>query len=62
MNRLSNAASASIDDAKTRDYLLNPGNTKNCGKAALFGTFGFTRDGWQALADALRRHPVENHG
>lgn len=60
MSHLPDAASASIDDAKTRDYLLNPCNPQNRGKAGLFGAFGFTREGWRVLAASLLQHPMEN--
>ena len=60
MSHIPNAASASIDDAKTKDYLLNLGNLQNRGKAGLFGAFSFTREGWRALASALLLHPLEN--
>ena len=60
MSRLPNADAASVDAAKARDYLLNPGNVQNRGKAALFGRYGFTRDDWQVLAAALQSHAVTN--
>jgi len=60
VSHLPDAASASIDDAKTRDYLLNPCNPQNRGKAGLFGAFGFTREGWRVLAASLLQHPMEN--
>ena len=60
MSVLPNAAIALVEDVKIRDYLLNPGNPQNQGKAGQFGRFGFTRMGWAVLAGALGRHPVQN--
>ncbi len=53
MSQLPNAALAHVEDAKVRNYLLNPGNLQNQGKAGQFGQYGFVRDQWQILADAL---------
>jgi hypothetical protein len=61
LSQLPNAATAGVDAAKVRDYLLNTGNLQNRGKAGQFGQSGFRRDGWQALADALRVHAMTNH-
>jgi hypothetical protein len=60
VSRLPNAANAGVDDAKARDYLLNPGNVQNRGKAGQFAQYGFTRHGWQELAQALRAHALMN--
>ena len=60
MSHIPDAELASISDAKTRDYLLNPENAQNCGKVGLFGAFGFKREEWQVLAEALLKHPIEN--
>lgn len=60
MSQVPNAASASIDDLKTRDYLLNPDSSRNRGNAGLPGASGFTREGWRVLADALLLHPTGN--
>jgi hypothetical protein len=54
------ASGAIVADEKVRDYLLNPDNLQNGGKAGLFGGFGFHRNGWLILAAALRQHPVDN--
>lgn len=51
---------AHIAAPKVRDYLLNPDNPQNRGKAGLFGQFGFRRDDWPVLAAALHRHPIDN--
>ena len=58
MTRLPGATHVLIADAKLRDYLLNPFNIQNRGKAAFFEAFGFTRSRWKTLGLALRRHPV----
>ena len=60
MSRLPLADAARVDSAKVRDYLLNPDNPQNNGKAGQFTRFGFTRADWTILATALRRHPVTN--
>ena len=60
MNWLPNVAGALVGDTKVRDYLLNPDNVQNSGKAALFTQFGFARDNWQLLAAAICQHPVDN--
>jgi len=60
VSQLPNAALAHVEDAKVRDYLLNPGNLQNQGKAGQFGQYGFVRDQWQILADALCKHPAIN--
>jgi len=60
VSQLPNAALAFVEDAKVRDYLLNPGNLQNQGKAGQFGQYGFVRDQWQILADALCKHPTIN--
>ncbi len=51
---------AVVDDAKVRDYLLNPDNLQNRGNAGLFGPFGFTSDEWRVLAASLLRHSIDN--
>ncbi len=60
MSQLPNAALAHVEDAKVRNYLLNPGNLQNQGKAGQFGQYGFVQDQWQVLADALCKHPTVN--
>jgi len=60
VSQLPNAALAHVGDAKVRNYLLNPGNLQNQGKAGQFGQYGFVRDQWQVLADALCKHPAIN--
>ena len=60
MNWLPNATAAHIDDAKIRDYLLDPGNAQNGGKATRFTQNGFDPAHWQTLGTALRNHPLTN--
>jgi hypothetical protein len=60
LSRLPNAAAVEVDDVKVRDYLLNPANIQNRGKAGQFRRCGFTRDAWQALSEALRAHGAAN--
>ena len=60
MTWLPNVANAHVEEVKVRDYLLNPDNLQNRGKARRFGQYGFTRDKWQILAGALLRHPLSN--
>jgi len=40
VSQLPNAALAHVEDVKVRDYLLNPGNLPNQGKAGQFGQYG----------------------
>lgn len=60
MSQLPNANAALVDVIKVRDYLLNPDNVQNGGKARLFASFGFNRAGWPVLMQALRCHPIDN--
>ncbi len=60
MSRLPDATDAQVGVEKIRDYLLNPDNDQNGGKAHLFERVGFERDHWILLADALRAHPLNN--
>lgn len=45
---------------KVRDYLLDLGHPVGGDKARFFIHFGFQRERWEQLADALRRHAQEN--
>ena len=60
MSRLPSAGLARVDEVKVRDYLLNPSNPQNNGKAGRFTRFGFTREDWPILLSALAKHAVEN--
>ena len=53
---LPNAANALVEPAKITGYLLSPDHPDGRSKADFFGRFGFRREQWQILADALRRH------
>ena len=44
-----------IEREKVRDYLLSPSHPTGKGKAEFFIAMGFQREGWEALADALRQ-------
>ncbi len=57
---LPNATAVSIEDAKVRDFLLEPSHIDNKGRAAYFLSFGFTKQNWQVLRDALAIHPTVN--
>jgi hypothetical protein len=59
-SQLPNAIAATVADARVRDYLLDPTNPRNGGKAAFFQLFGFTQGAWQTLKAALRGHPLNN--
>ena len=53
MARLANAALAIVAIEKVSDYLLNPDNPQNRGKAEFFARFGFGRNDGQRLREAL---------
>lgn len=52
--KLPNGHLAVVEREKIVAYLLNPLHPDNGGKAAFFQNLGFKRDGWAALATALR--------
>lgn len=60
MTLLPNGTAAQIEDAKIRDYLLNPDNVQNGGKAKRFTQYGFDRVDGPQLASALKNHPLTN--
>ncbi len=60
MTLLPNGTEALINDAKIRDYLLNPDNAQNGGKARRFTQYGFDQADWVHLASALKNHPLTN--
>jgi hypothetical protein len=60
VSKLPGLPAIQVDDVKVRDYLLNPENPQNSGKAGLFTRFGFSRERWAELAESLGRHPVFN--
>jgi hypothetical protein len=49
-----------IAPAKVRDYLLNLGHPVGGDKARFFIHFGFQREHWEVLAEALCRHSIAN--
>ena len=53
---LPNADQAIVEEAKITEYLLSSDHPDGRGKADFFNRFGFRREAWQVLADALRQH------
>ncbi len=45
-----------IEREKLSDYLLNPTHRYGASKARFFSEFGFQRENWEALVEALREH------
>lgn len=58
MAKLPDVDAAFIDRRKIIGYLLNPEHERGRDKAAFFASFGFTRDDWAELRDALFEHAV----
>lgn len=58
------SGAAARRSAKDSRYLLAPDHPQGGAKARFFQAFGFHRDDWQRLADALLRHAQERelHG
>ncbi len=54
--KLPNAHLAVVQREKATDYLLNPAHPYGASKARFFAAFGFRRDAWNVLAEALRAH------
>ena len=54
--KLPNAPLAFVEREKIAGYLLNPTHRYGSSKARFLGEFGFSAEGWQALAEALREH------
>ena len=44
-----------VEREKITEYLLNPEHPDNGGKAAFFIALGFSSEGWETFADALRK-------
>src|SRR2546427_11190649 len=57
---LPGAEKAEIIQDKIVRYLLSTTHRAGRSKAAFFGKHGFKMEVWQTLAEALRRHAVEN--
>ncbi len=60
MGRLPSAEKAEVPRRKVVAYLLNPEHPDGWGKAAFFTRFGFSKQAWNTLAAALRKHVLEN--
>jgi hypothetical protein len=45
-----------VEREKILDYLLNLDHRYGASKARFFGAFGFRRDAWEVLRDALCEH------
>jgi hypothetical protein len=58
--KLPGAESAIVPRRKVEDYLLNLKHPIGGGKANFFLRFGFRREQWEELANALRWHAQEN--
>ena len=58
--RLPNRRAAFVPEAKLLDYLLDWSHEDGQYKAAFFSRFGFTKENWRTLDNALRDH-VEQH-
>jgi hypothetical protein len=61
VTHLPNAGTATVEEAKVRDYLLNSGHPRNGGKFAYFNAFGFAVEQWVIMRDALIDHAAANH-
>ena len=57
---LPRAEKAVVPSNKVENYLLDLRHPIGGGKAQFFLRFGFRREEWTTLADALRRHTREN--
>lgn len=58
--KLPQAEQVVVPRNKVGKYLLNPAHPLGGGKTRFFQQFGFPREHWPVLANALRRHAVEN--
>ena len=58
--QLPQAQEAVVPRAKVENYLLDPAHPIGGGKARFFIHFGFRREQWNLLAEAIRKHAVEN--
>ncbi len=47
---------AVVEREKILDYLLNPAHRYGASKARFFAEFGFRREEWERLVEALREH------
>ena len=53
---LPNAEKAVVEREKITEYLLNPAHRFGASKARFFTRFGFRREQWEQLAEALHIH------
>jgi hypothetical protein len=61
MSPLPRAASARLDDAKIRQYLLSASHSPQAAaKERFFTNFGFSASNWDELKNALLQHPLTN--
>lgn len=58
--KLPNVKSAMVPKSKVADYLLSPVHHRGKDKAVFFATFGFARERWKELREALRAHAWEH--
>jgi hypothetical protein len=58
--KLPQAEQAVVPQNKIEHYLLNPGHPIGGSKAGFFLRFGFSREEWHLLANALRQHARAN--
>jgi hypothetical protein len=58
--KLPGTEAAVVARSKVENYLLNLEHPIGGGKAKFFIRFGFRRERWKELEDALRRHAKEN--
>ena len=56
-----NVNAASINAAKITDYRLSPDHPVGRSKEAFFRSFGFARENWEVLRDALLEHAATHH-
>ena len=54
--KLPNAEAAVVERAKIEEYLLNVAHRFGASKARFFTHFGFHREAWEQLAQALLEH------
>lgn len=54
--KLPNPDQLVVEHEKVADYLLNPVHRFGASKARFFAGFGFRRETWEQLAEALREH------
>lgn len=58
--KLPNHELAEVPESKITHYLLNPAHPSGGSKAGFFLRFGFRREDWEQLAEALLMHACEN--